>query len=160
MKNIFIGIIISLLVILSALYIYVKSVIESFNVKFDLSDLNIKDLSFKSLDIGKGTIEVKLKFIIKFFSFFNISFSNLNLKVYYKNDLVAESSNNDENKKEVKIISGIDNVVYHSFDVKVTGNTINLIYQVQNKLNYSISYELSVKVFGIQVNYNGTYTNK
>ena len=160
MKKVLIYTAISLVLILSALYVYVKSVIESFSVRFDLSDFNIKDLSFNSLDVGKGTVEVKLKFIIKFFSFFNISFSDLNLKAYYKNDLVAQSSSNSENKKEVTIISGVDNSVYHTFDVRVNGNTINLIYQIQNKLNYTINYELSLKVFGIQVNYKGTYTNK
>jgi len=159
-KKVLIYTAISLVLILSALYVYVKSVIESFSVRFDLSDFNIKDLSFNSLDVGKGTVEVKLKFIIKFFSFFNISFSDLNLKAYYKNDLVAQSSSNSENKKEVTIISGVDNSVYHTFDVRVNGNTINLIYQIQNKLNYTINYELSLKVFGIQVNYKGTYTNK
>lgn len=157
MKKVWIYIILSIALILSSLYIYIKSVIDSIEFKPFIENIYLKDLSFNSLDTGKGFVEIEVGFNIKFFGLSSISFSNLNLVVYYNNVLVAKSSNNSGNKKKIILINEVNNIVYHTFDLRVNPNTIELISKIQNKENYILDYEISFKTFGLTINYKNKY---
>lgn len=159
MKSVLLYVSISLALIISALYFYIKSIVDSFNVSFGLDDLNLKDLNFKSIGLGNSYVKVKLKFIISFFGLSSIKFSDLKLKIYYNGVLVANSTDNADNNKQVIIYESIKNVVYHSFDIQVNKSSIELAYNIKSNANYIIDYELSLKLFGFSVNYKGKYKN-
>lgn len=150
---------VSLVLISLALYFYIKSIVDSFSIDLSIDDVNLKDLSFKSLDVGKGYIEVKLKFVVKFFGISSIGFSNLNLKAYYNDVLVASSTNSVDNKRQVTVFEGINNVVYHSFNIQVNKSSIELAYNIKSKGNYTIDYDLSFKTLGFDFSYKGKYKN-
>lgn len=159
MKKVLLYVFILLALIASSLYFYIKSIIDSFSVKFSIDDLNLKDLNFKSIGLGNGYIKVKLKFIISFFGLSSIKFSDLKLKIYYNGVLVANSTDNFDNNKQVVIYESINNIVYHSFDIMVNKSSIELAYNIKSNASYIIDYELSLKLFGFSVNYKGKYKN-
>lgn len=157
MKKVWIYIILSIALILSSLYIYIKSVIDSIEFKPFIEEVNLKDLSFNSLNTGKGFIELKVGFDIKFFGLSSISFSDLNLVVYYNNELVAKSSDSQINKNKIVLLNEINNIVYHRFDLRINPNTIALISKIQNNEKYTLDYEISFKKFGLTINYKNKY---
>jgi hypothetical protein len=84
---------------------------------------------------------------------------DLKLKIYYNGVLVANSTDNFDNNKQVVIYESINNIVYHSFDIMVNKSSIELAYNIKSNASYIIDYELSLKLFGFSVNYKGKYKN-
>ncbi len=160
MSKIWTYLVIIIFLISIALFAYIKSVIDTVEFDFNIKDVLLKKLDFKSLNSNNGFVEIKLLLIIKYYGLFNFSISDLNLKVYYLDKLVTRSTNNIDNKSKIKLINGVKNEFFHIFDLMINSSTIELIYKMQNDLDYYFNYELSFKIFGINFNYNGIYNNK
>ena len=160
MSKIWTYLVIIIFLISIALFAYIKSVIDTVEFDFNIKDVLLKKLDFKSLNSNNGFVEIKLLLIIKYYGLFNFSISDLNLKVYYLDKLVTRSTNNIDNKSKIKLINGVKNEFFHIFDLMINSSTIELIYKMQNDLDYYFNYELSFKIFGINFNYNGVYNNK
>jgi hypothetical protein len=159
MKKIWIYIIFGIVLILSSLFIYIKSVIDTIEFEFDVDDVLLKKLDFKSLNLGTGFVEIKLLLMIRYYGLFNVSISDLNLKVYYLDKLVVRTTNNIDNKEKIYLINEVKNKFFHTFDLQVNSSTIELVYKIQNDLKYFINYELSFKILGLTINYKGKYEN-
>lgn len=157
MKNIRLYIFLFLIFLISSLYIYIKSVVDSIKFDLNLNNLNLIDLSSESIKKGTTNINIKLEFIVKFISLFNISFSDLNIKAYYKNNLIANSLRNEENLKKITLISDINNKIYHTFNVIINKDTIDLITKIKDKKYYLIDYELSFKILSLTIKYKNKY---
>ncbi len=143
--------------ILSSLYIYIKSIIDSIEFKLNLDNLNLVDLSAQSLKSGTTNLNIRLEFIIKFIALFNISFSDLNIKAYYEKKLIASSLLNEENLKKIILINGINNNIYHTFNVIINKDTIDLISKIKKNSSYIIDYELSFKILSLTIKYKNKY---
>lgn len=142
-------------VVVLIIIFYIYSVKKSFTVKPHLDDINVNDLN--SFGEGKTFISLRLQLIIKFFAFFNISFSNLRLQIYSNKILVAKSSDVAENFKPITLIRDIDNIVYYNFDVFISKETFDLLYKMKMKEPFQFQFYLTARILGITVNYNGTY---
>lgn len=159
MKSVWFYIIASLILVLSALLIYIRSVLDSIEFGINLQDINLTDLSSNSIKEGKSFITLKLGFFIKYIGLFDISFTNLNIKAYYNNQLIVSSSDNPENNKKVYLINGVKNYLSHIFDIVINSNTTNLLIKIAKKQKYTINYELSFKVLGLTIKYKSKYEN-
>lgn len=159
MKSVWFYIIASLILVLSALLIYIRSVLESIEFGINLQDINLTDLSSNSIKEGKSFITLKLGFFIKFIGLFDISFTDLKIKAYYNNQLIVSSSNSPENSKKIYLKNGVKNYLTHIFDVAINANTTNLLIKVTKKQKYTIDYELSFKILGLTIKYKSKYEN-
>lgn len=151
------GIIVLLLILI--IY-YINKVQKSFDVSFKLNDVKLNNLSFESLDAGQSFIRTRVEFLVKFVSAFKINFSELNLEVYYKGVLVAKSADVIENFQSVTLIPNVNNLVYHTFDLKINSSLIDLIFKIKSKQSYTLDYKLSVKIFGIKINKSDSITSE
>jgi hypothetical protein len=157
MKKGFYYIISILFLILSSLFIYIKSVIDSIEFKLNLDDLHLTNLSFDSIKNDSSNITVKLEFLIRFFAFFNISFSDLKIKAYYENKLIGSSLNNLENLKKITLVKNKVNKIYYSFSLNINSLTVDLIKKIKGDKKYLIDYDLSFKILGLDIKYSGRY---
>ncbi|HMT03317.1 MAG TPA: hypothetical protein PKD00_08445, partial [Burkholderiales bacterium] len=98
MSKIWTYLVIIIFLISIALFAYIKSVIDTVEFDFNIKDVLLKKLDFKSLNSNNGFVEIKLLLIIKYYGLFNFSISDLNLKVYYLDKLVTRSTHNTDNK--------------------------------------------------------------
>lgn len=146
-------------VILILIVYYLYEVKKTFNVKFKLDDISLKDFNLSSLNTGKSFVETRVQFFVFYVALFNIVFSDLYLEVYYENQLVAKSSDKLENFEKITLQPNYNNLVYQTFDLKINAAAISLIYKIKTKQKFAVNYKLSAKVFGIQINQNKIYTN-
>ncbi len=160
MKSIGTYIFLGIVLVLSSLFVYIKAVIDSIDFNINLGGINFKNLSTEAVSNGKGYVTLRLGFVIKFIGLFNISFSDLKISAYFRKLLLARSTDNIDNKKKIILVSGINNSIYHDFDIQVNANTIDLSYLISAGKEYAIDYALSFKILGLTVNYTGTYINK
>jgi len=148
-----------LLLLLLSLYYYIKTVIDSLTYSFNIDNINLENLGLKDITSGKSFVKIKINFIFKFIGLFNISFSNLNIKAFYKNKPLVSSTNTIDNSKRITLIKNIDNNVSHWFDVQLNLNSLDLISKIKKNELYTIDYELSFKILGLTIKYKGKYEN-
>lgn len=158
MKKVWLYVILFLVLTISSLYIYIKSVVDSIEFDFNISGLNLSKLSLDALkNSGSSYAVVKIELIVRFFGLFNISFSDLNLKTYYKGRPLASSVNSVDNSKKITLINEVKNKFYHFFNVQVNMNTIDLINKINDDKAYEIDYEISFKIKGLTIKYKNKY---
>lgn len=148
-----------IIVLLLIISIYFASVVKSFKIKFDgLTNVIISGVDINSLISNQTIITSRVKLIITFSSFFSISISNLNVKVYKNKLLIAESTKGiNENEKKITLAPNVENSVYQTFDLHFNYETLDLALKEKSKQNYTLSYVTSFKLFGFPVTKNGTF---
>lgn len=149
-----------IVLILAIVAFYINSVVKSIKLKFTVDNINLQGISLSSLNMGTSFVKTRIRFLVYFQSFFKIRYSNLQLTAYYNNILIARSADNVENKRQVVLLPNVENEVYYTFDLQVNASTIELIAKIKAKQPYQITYNLSVRLFGIPVKYNSVYTSQ
>lgn len=135
-------IVIILIAALVGIGFYLKDAFEKLKFKFDLSGINLSQLKSGTINVKAGvTIENKNKF--------NITFSRLFVRLFYNNQLIAQSKEAREEKivvpknSEIKFIEDIE--------VYVNSATIDLVKNSIAKESVEIKYEIDLIVFGIRI---------
>ena len=159
MKNTLVYIISFFLVLLIILFLYIKSVIDSIKLDFKIDNIFLSNFNLNDFLKNKAFVEVKVLFLLKLSSLTNIKIKDINLKVFYKDSLVAYSADNQLNKKQQVLISDKTNEIYHYFNVNTNSNLIELVFKIKNNLKYTINYQLSLKILGLTINYKDKYEN-
>lgn len=143
--------------ILIILIYYLYTVKDSFKVSFRLNDIKLNNINTSSLFAGQSLIQTKILFVVLYNAFNRIIISNLHLKLFYNNVLVAESSNIQENFNMIILLPNVNNLVYQTFDIKINTSSIDLVSKINKGQPYSVNYILTAKVFGIKINLNKIY---
>lgn len=147
--------VVTVLLILIAYYLY--TIQKSFNVTFKPDNLELNNFNFQSLNSGKTFFKTKVEFEVFYKAPFKVTFSDLNLQIYYNNVLVSKSSDVPENLSSVTLLPNVNNLAYHTFDVFINSSSIDLAYKIKSKQTYQLNYKLTAKVFGIPVTVNKIY---
>lgn len=146
-----------IVIILIIIFYYLYTVKNSFKVLFRLNDIKLNNIDVNSLFAGKSLIQTKILFVVSYSAFSRIIISNLYLKLFYNNILVAESSNVQENFNTIILLPNVNNLIYQTFDIKINSSSIDLISKINKKQPYSVNYILTAKIFGITINLNKIY---
>ena len=151
---------VAIIVIIIALY--VASVVRSIKIKFDeLANVAFSGFNLNSLNLNQTVITARVKLIVTLSSLFSIIISNLNIKAYKNNSLIAESTPNfSENTKKITLTPDINNEIYQTFNFHVNPELLDLILKLKSKQAYTINYIASFKIFGIPVTKNGIFNKQ
>lgn len=154
-------ILILIIVIVLIFVVYISTIIKSMKISFgELANVSFSGFNFNSLNTNQTVIATRLKLIVTFNSFFRISISNLNIKAYINQLLIAESTKGIlENTKKITLIPNIQNEIYQTFDFHINSELITLIAKLKTKQPYKIDYVATFKIFGITIKKTGTHEN-
>lgn len=154
-------ILILIIVIVLIFVVYISTIIKSMKISFgELANVSFSGFNFNSLNVNQTVIATRLKLIVTFNSFFRISISNLNIKAYINQLLIAESTKGIlENTKKIILIPNIQNEIYQTFDFHINSELITLIAKLKTKQPYKIDYTATFKIFGITIKKTGTHEN-
>lgn len=137
-------IIIAVVVILGLLYLYSKLSVQKISFKFDIGKI---DLSIISL--SNPVININVLTTIDNKNNFEISFSDLFVRLLYNDNLVAKSKNIDINKYKVPAKSSFS--FNQELELYINSSTIGLIKSLVSRQPVKIDYEVDVKIFNIKV---------
>lgn len=125
--------------------INVKKEIDNLSYDVDFKSLDLSSFSLNDLGTGNGRIKLKLQLIIINSGNYPLSFKNLNIKINYNNNLIAESSQNESsNLNKIILKSNSTNYIDHYFDIYINQSLFDLIGKLKNKQSTSINYDVSV----------------
>ncbi len=148
-----------LIIILIAFFVlWIKKLYSCLNFKFDIDKLDLSTL--KLSDISKSNITVRLKTKICIDNCNNVGFNFKDLRVYlyYKNSLIAKTSEIEQNVKTVYINKRSNACFYEYVDLIVNENSIKLAALIKLGQHENIDYIFKIRFFGIPITYRGTYT--
>lgn len=151
-KNRIVSIILLVLLIIALLVWYAVSVWDrlTFNIYFksvDLSGLNLADLEKILLGETK-VIHTTIGADLENKNPFSISFSNLKVKMFYENALIAETSDKIKNTKYTVPAKG-NLSIEDTADIILNPSSVNLIAQGLTNRKPNIDYTVNLRVWGI-----------
>jgi len=141
MKYIFYPIIIAVVIV--AIYIYVLVSISKIYFKFDLAGISLGEITDQS------KVNLKINSYIENLNKFRITFSDLFVQLYYKNELIASSIKKDINKYTIPLKGTLS--FKEDLQLFVNNTTVKLITDIATKQPVSIDYIVNVKIFGIKI---------
>lgn len=149
--------IIFVVLLLIALYIYIRSALQNIDLKFQFDEVDLSGLGgLEQIDKGEGFVRVKLNFFLTYYGLFDITIKDLKINIYHNNQIVAKSSDTLLNNQKIYLKTNEPNLIKQDFDIAFTGNTISLIAKIKNKGSYQIKYDISLKTLGIPFTFNKT----
>lgn len=157
--RILLTVIVILSVILFLYAIKIKTDIEELEYSFDISNIDLSSFSLSDITGGGAKIKTKVQINVKNKNSLPISFSNLNFYIYYNNQIIGQSSKDEQsNFQKITIPANSQVNIYQFLDIYVNSNSISLLKAIKQKEHPAIQYTASVRFFGININVNSEYT--
>lgn len=151
--KIFLWILLILAVLAVIGFFWVKSIWDSISFSppslqgLNLQGLTLTDLASIAFEGQSKTVTVTLAMAIKNDNNFSIPFSNMKVKLYYDNTIIAETSNLISGKQVVPANGAL--TVSDTVNVILNNAGGKLLIDKINGGHPSIDYSISLKVFGI-----------
>lgn len=160
MKLVF-KILLIVLFVLIVVALYAKSIIDKIEFDFNIKNLNFKEFILKDVTGQGSKTLITIEYLINNKSNTTIKFKDLYVEAYYNGSLIAKSTNNYNNTKEIVLSKKTNDIKFEQeYYVLLNKNSIDLASKIALKTPVNIGYLVKVKLFGFSLKYKGTYNYK
>lgn len=147
-----------LLFVIIVLALYAYSIFQKIDFDFNIKGFNFREFIIKDIKNQGSKTVIKIEYIINNNSNTNLKFKDLYVEAYYNGKLIAKSTNNYENIKEVLLPKKTRNIKFEQeYYVLLNKESIDLTGKILNSIPVNIGYFVKVNFMGINLKYKGTY---
>jgi len=160
MKLIF-KILLIVLFVLILIALYVKSIIDKIEFDFNIKNLNFKDFILKDITSQGSKTLITIEYLINNKSNSTIKFKDLYIEAYYNNKLIAKSTDNYNNSKEIVLDKRKSDIKFEQeYYVLLNKESIELATRIASSKPVDIGYLVKVNILGFKLKYKGKYNYK
>lgn len=138
--------------------VWLNKLYSCINFKFDIDRLDFSTL--KLSDVSKSNVTVRLKTLVCIDNCNNVNFSfkDFKLYLYYKNLLVANTSEIQENSKSIYIKKKSNTCFNEFLDLIINASLIESVALIKLGKPVDFNYVFKIRFLGIPISYKGIYT--
>lgn len=151
--------IILLVLILIGLYGY--SIISKIDFDFNIKNFNFGSFIIKDLKSDGSKTIITIEYVINNRSNTTIKFKDLYVEAYYNNKLIAKSTDNYNNSKEIVLDKRKSDIKFEQeYYVLLNKESIELATRIASSKPVDIGYLVKVNILGFKLKYKGKYNYK
>lgn len=146
------------LFILIVLALYAYSIFSKIDFDFNIKNLNFKEFIFKDITSQGSKTLITIEYLINNNSNVNLKFKDLYVEAYYKDKLIAKSTNNYNNIKEINLNKNTKNIKFEQeYYVLLNKESIELVSKIASKIPVDIGYLVKINFLGLNLKYKNKY---